>query len=182
MRNNLRGDGNLLCNVAVSRIIFDFLDEQLTMITRLPNHGDIIQVSSSPSPLFFFSLLSLLPSPLSPSLSSTSPLSSSFCPLCHVNRDEKFMSRATTFPRRLLSGSHFVYVRIVDGTMARAATIMRPPPIRSSLRLCIFHGGLCCSSRYQPPLKLSTVSSFPMFVDVFFFRFFLQVFFVSPVC
>lgn len=71
MRNNLRGDGDLLCNVAVSRIIFDFLDEQLTMITRLPNHGDIIQVSSSP-PLFFS--LSLLASPLSPSLSSTSPL------------------------------------------------------------------------------------------------------------
>lgn len=37
------------------------------------------------------------------------------------------MSRATaTFLQRLLSGSHFVYVRIVAGTMARAATIMLP--------------------------------------------------------
>lgn len=61
-------------------------------------------------------------------------------------------------PRHDVSAATFIRIafcirpRIVAGTMARAATIMRPPPIppclplpARSLRLCIFHGGLCCS-------------------------------------
>lgn len=118
----------------------------------------------------------------SPPLFSLSP--SFRRPLCHVNRGEKFMSRlATTFPRRLLSGSHFVYVRIVAGTMARAATIMRPPPIRLALpaRYAFAYFMADSVARAPPPLKLSTVSSRPN-VCRFFFRLLLLQGFVSSVC
>lgn len=108
-------------------------------------------------------------------------------PLCHVNRGEKFMSRlATTFPRRLLSGSHFVYV-----------PALWPGQWREPRRLCALLQYLlafpCPLARYAfayfmadsvarapPPLKLSTVSSSFPNVCRFFFR--LLQGFVSPVC
>lgn len=124
-RETIRAGFTIFYATLVSRIIFDFLDEQPR------NDNSVAQRYTG---------LLLAPPPLPPPPPLPSP---SFCPLCHVNRGEKFMSRATPFPRRLLSGSHFVYVRIVAGTMARAATIMRPPqytlatPLHISCRILV---------------------------------------------
>lgn len=124
-RETIRAGFTIFYAALVSRIIFDFLDEQPR------NDNSVAQRYTG---------LLLAPPPLPPPPPLPSP---SFCPLCHVNRGEKFMSRATPFPRRLLSGSHFVYVRIVAGTMARAATIMRPPqytlatPLHISCRILV---------------------------------------------
>lgn len=118
------------------------------MITRLPN---VIQVSSSPL------LLSLLlhPSPRPP-----------FAALSRKSR------RKIHEPRHAVSAATFIRIAFcIRPHCGRNNGASRddyaPPPIHARYAFAYFMPDPRCSSR-SSPLKLSTVSSFPMFVDLSF--------------
>lgn len=119
------------------------------MITRLPN---VIQVSSSP----------LL---LSPSLSL--PLLALLLPALSRKSRRKIHE-----PRHAVSAATFIRIAFcIRPHCGRNNGASRddyaPPPIHARYAFAYFMPDPRCSSR-SSPLKLSTVSSFPMFVDLSF--------------